>query len=125
MENNNKENMCSCHSCGEQKNSCGGCGSCCRSINHHSVIRILVGVIVLMVVLFAGFKMGLFFSQAVNGTCGLSSYRSGWMMNRAFDGSGSGYDYNYGPGMMGNYYYKNSQGTASQDPDPLPPSPQQ
>jgi len=87
MENNKCEcQSCSGHnSCCEQKNSFGSCGSGCRGINHHSVIRILVGIIVLMIVFFAGFKTGLFFGQVMDG--GYAS-RGGYnkiMMSRDFD----------------------------------------
>ncbi len=103
MENNNEKGMC--QGCSK---SCGGCGSSCSSINHHSVIRILVGIIVLMVVFFAGFKTGLFFGQVMDGGYSSRGGYSKMMFNRDFDGSGSRQRM-----MDGSGFYKKQSAPAS------------
>ena len=94
--------------------SCGGScwGACGHWNGWHFILRLVLGIVILVIVFWGGFKLGLIIGSSGNGYgygYGMHGYRMGDMMR----GYWNGY---YGPGMI---YGWNS----TQEPVPTNPTP--
>jgi hypothetical protein len=102
-EKNGKKN-----SMGSKCENCGGSywGTCGHWNGWHFVLRLALGIIILVCVFWGGFQLGLIIGASNSG------YGSGYGMRGMMRSYLNGYNgYQYGPGMMGGWYYPTATST--------------